>query len=104
MADVVRSVPPEYPLRARQQRLEGRGILEAHVDLGTGRVTSAEMIKSTGHKILDDAALTAFCQWRFKPGSVRQFRTPITYKMARSRAVAMEKVRRVQSKGAQQIR
>ncbi|MEY2565038.1 MAG: hypothetical protein QOH88_3231 [Verrucomicrobiota bacterium] len=41
------------------------------------------MEKSTGHKILDDAALEAFRQWRFKSGTgtIRKFRTPITYNM-----------------------
>jgi TonB family protein len=104
MTIVVRSVAPEYPLQARQRRLEGRGILEAEVDLKTGRVTSAQMIQSTGHKILDNAALTAFRQWRFKPGIVQRFRTPINYEMAGSRADAMEKVRRLQSKDRQQTR
>ncbi len=97
MAAVVRSVAPEYPLQARQRRLQGSGILEAKVDFKTGHVTSVQMIKSTGHKILDDAALTAFRQWRFKPGTVRQFRTPIQYEMARSRADAMEKIRRLRA-------
>jgi TonB family protein len=51
------------------------------VDIKTGFVTSVRMEKSTGHKILDDAALEAFRQWRIKPGTIRKFRTPITYNM-----------------------
>ena len=75
------AVAPEYPLEARRRRLQGSGILEAAVDFKTGRVTSVRMVESTGHKILDEAALAAFRQWRFKPRLVRTFRTPINYTM-----------------------
>jgi len=77
----MRAVAPDYPLDARRRRLQGSGILEAAVDFKTGRVTSVRMVKSTGHKILDDAALAAFRQWRFKPRLLRTFRTPINYTM-----------------------
>lgn len=51
-----------------------------HVDTKTGYVTSAEMEKSTGHKILDDAALEAFRKWHFKPGRTPEVvRAPIKF-------------------------
>ncbi len=49
------------------------------VDKKTGRVISLKMEKSTGHKILDEAALEAFRRFRFKPGTVSQVRTPINF-------------------------
>jgi len=72
---------PEYPLEARQQHLTGSGIVLMRVDTKTGRVISAEMEKSTGHKILDEAALRAFRLWHFKPGTDSVVRIPINYTM-----------------------
>jgi TonB family protein len=46
---------PEYPLQARRNRLTGSGVALLEVDKRTGYVTSARMLQSMGHKILDDA-------------------------------------------------
>ena len=81
MKVVLHQVPPAYPLEARRSHLTGRGVLVGQVDIKTGVVTSVRMEKSTGYKILDDAALEAFRQWRFRPGTIRKFRTPINYTM-----------------------
>lgn len=70
---------PQYPLQARRDRLTGSGVALLDVDKLTGYVTSARMLKSMGHKILDDAALKAFRQWRFKPGTASQIKIPINY-------------------------
>ena len=78
---VIHKVPPEYPFQARRSRLTGGGILVGAVNIKTGYVVSVRMEKSTGHKILDAAALDAFRQWRFKPGTTRKFRVPINYTM-----------------------
>jgi len=72
---------PAYPYEARDKHLTGRGIVLVNVDSSTGNVTSTQMLKSTGYKILDDSALEAFRQWRFKPGSVRKVRIPINFTM-----------------------
>jgi TonB family protein len=101
MKIVLHQVPPEYPYEARRSGIIGHGILFGQVDYKTGIVTSVRMEKSTGNTILDQAALNAFRQWRFKPGTIRQFRTPIKYEMARSREEAMERIRRLQAADAQ---
>jgi len=72
---------PAYPYEARDKQLTGRGIVLLNVDPSTGEVTSAQMLRSTGHKILDDSALEAFRRWRFKPGTVHQVRIPINFTM-----------------------
>ena len=100
MKVVLHQVPPEYPFEARRSRIIGHGILVGQVDSKTGNVTSVRMEKSTGNTILDQATLNAFRQWRFKPETIREFRTPINYEMASSRAEAMERIRRLQSTGA----
>jgi periplasmic protein TonB len=82
MRDVVKAVKPDYPLEARQRHMAGSGIVVLNVDRASGRVTSVTMAQSTGHKILDDAAIHTFSQWRFKPGVVTMGRVkiPISYK------------------------
>jgi TonB family protein len=52
------------------------------IDAQTGSVTSAVMLKSTGQKILDNAALQAFRQWRFKPGTLTTLDIPIEFTRA----------------------
>jgi TonB family protein len=92
----VKFVSPEYPYEARRSGITGKGVVAAEVDYNSGKVTSVKMEKSTGSRILDQAALNAFGQWQFKPRTIRRFSTPITYEMARSREDAMERVRRLQ--------
>jgi TonB family protein len=72
---------PAYPYEARSKHLTGSGIVLLNVDPSSGNATSAQLLKSTGHKILDDSALEAFRQWRFKPGSVRKVGIPINFTM-----------------------
>ena len=70
---------PNYPKDAQGRRPTGSGIVVMEVDNKTGLVKSARMEKSTGNKLLDDAALQAFSQWRFKPGCVSRIHCPITF-------------------------
>jgi TonB family protein len=70
---------PNYPKDTQGRRLTGSGIVVMEVDNKTGLVKSARMEKSTGNKLLDDAALQAFSQWRFKPGSISRIHCPITF-------------------------
>src|ERR1700730_2009544 len=59
----------EYPIEARQRGWVGSGLILLEIDSATGIVKSAKVIKSTGHKILDDAALRSYQRWRFIRGS-----------------------------------
>jgi periplasmic protein TonB len=72
---------PQYPYEARSRKITGSGICVVTVDPGSGSVTSAEMTQSIGSPILDGAALSAFRQWRFRPGTVSQVKIPITFTM-----------------------
>jgi TonB family protein len=71
--------PPKYPVDAQGRHPTGRGIVVMDVDMETGWVTSARMEKSTGNKLLDDAAVEAFSRWRFKPGHFKHIRSPISF-------------------------
>ena len=84
LAIATKAPRPEYPYEARRTRLTGTGIVKIEVDAPTGRVTSVRMDPSTGHAILDQAAIEAFREWRFKPGMVSRVRTPITFTVSGS--------------------
>lgn len=70
---------PEYPYEARRQRITGSGIVSMTVDPATGLVTEVSMWRSTGNPYLDNAAVTGFRRWRFRPGTVFTVKSPITY-------------------------
>ncbi len=70
---------PTYPYEARASHLQGSGVAILTIDPATGNVTTAVMAVSTGVKILDEAAVSTFSQWRFRPGTVKKVRIPITF-------------------------
>jgi TonB family protein len=70
---------PEYPYEARRQRITGSGSVVLTIDSLSGNVTGAMMEQSTGSSVLDNAAMTGFRRWRFKPGTVSRLRLPITF-------------------------
>jgi TonB family protein len=64
--DYIRAPHPRYPLIARQQGWEGTAVL--HVEVRTdGSVGIAHVIKSSGHRVLDDAAAEAIRATKFRP-------------------------------------
>jgi TonB family protein len=70
---------PEYPYEARRQKITGSGIVAMTVDPVSGMVTEVSMWQSTGSPYLDNAAITGFRRWRFKPGTAFKIKSPITY-------------------------
>ena len=72
---------PQYPYEARSRHVTGSGVCVVTVDTASGSVNEASMAQSIGNPILDNAATSAFRQWRFKPGTVSKVRIPITFTM-----------------------
>lgn len=70
---------PVYRPEWAKQGLTGKGVVLVTIDQQTGRVTGARMIQSTGNKQLDGAALEAYSQWRFQPGTGSQVKIPIEF-------------------------
>lgn len=70
---------PEYPYEARRQKITGDGVVVMTVDPVTGNVTSVSMSRTTGSPFLDNAAVTGFKRWRFRPGSVSSVTCPVTF-------------------------
>jgi TonB family protein len=75
---VQRRVQPIYPYEGRRFDLKGSGqfICELRPDGSVARVRVAE---STGHSVLDNAAIMALKQWRFKPGVFSKVRIPVNF-------------------------
>ena len=69
---------PDYPVAARRTGLQGQGYFRLYFGRD-GRVTNIKVLKSTGHQMLDDAAMAGFIQWHAKPGPRRELDTPIAY-------------------------
>jgi TonB family protein len=70
---------PEYPYEAKRSHITGSGVCVVSVDTASGSVNDASMATSTGNSILDNATVSAFKRWRFKPGTVSRVRIPITF-------------------------
>lgn len=58
---------PRYPRAARRHGLEGTLVLRVSVD-EAGRPGRLEVIESSGHSMLDGAAMEAVSRWHFTPG------------------------------------
>jgi protein TonB len=79
---------PAYPQLARQRGLEGVAMLLLQVG-ADGRVLQAKLLESSGHAILDDAALAAARGWRLTPASADgvavagALRVPLRFRLER---------------------
>lgn len=82
--DLVYYVAPRYPYDDRAHWRQGRGILHVTIDFSTGSVVQVTVKKSTGYSTLDNAAIAAWRQCRFKPGTWRAVDVPVTFVMAKS--------------------
>ena len=79
---------PEYPPQARKMGMEGTVLLNVLVSR-EGRTLKIEIVKSSGHDILDRAAAQAVERWRFVParrGNVvleQWVQVPLTFRIHR---------------------
>jgi len=79
--------PPEYPSLAQDRGLQGQVILKVRV-LASGKPDSVTVDKSSGHKILDDAAIKAVAAWTFDPARRGQtaidgwVKVPLNFKLS----------------------
>jgi TonB family protein len=70
---------PAYRPEWAKQGLKGKGVALVTIDNATGKVTSVRMLNSTGNKLLDDATVKAYSQWRFQPGTGSRVKIPIEF-------------------------
>ena len=67
--ELLNEIRPRYPLTARRQEQEGVVKLQAWIK-SSGRVDRVEILISSGHPMLDRAALKAVKKARFKPAEM----------------------------------
>ena len=80
----VRLPQPKYPEVARQQGWEGTALLRVEVG-ERGTVTTVHVIQSSGHRVLDDAAVQAVRSAKFvAPASPAWVEIPISFRLSRS--------------------
>jgi len=64
--DLTGNQPPRYPAEAIRQRLEGTVLLRVHLGV-SGDVERVEIVRSSGHAILDRSAVKAVNKWHVRP-------------------------------------
>lgn len=82
---------PAYPMAARRMGWEGRVVLNVEV-LAEGSCGNANVLQSSGHEVLDNAALRTVKGWRFVPASragrpvTQWFKVPIQFSLKENEA------------------
>ena len=82
MLDRVKSVSPDYPYRERAVRHSGSGHFRVILDPKTGGVTNVLIQRSTGFATLDNCAIAAFRQWRWRPGRWKEIDMPCAFRLS----------------------
>ena len=70
LPEYLRNPAPVYPHLARERGEEGTVVLDVEV-LPSGRCGALRVLESSGHILLDEAAVRAIQGWRFKPAARR---------------------------------
>src|SRR4051794_27288015 len=68
----------KIPEEARAKHLKGLGVFVAHL-YRDGSVRQVELVRSTGHAILDKAAMDAIAKWRFSGPWVWKVLVPMKF-------------------------
>ncbi len=63
---VLRRIRPLYPLIAKKSGWEGTVLVRVTIEKN-GRASQVDVSRSSGHKVLDDAAVKAIKRWTFRP-------------------------------------
>ncbi|MCE3230458.1 MAG: TonB family protein [Alphaproteobacteria bacterium] len=71
--------PPVYPVEARRRKIQGVVLIRLSLT-ETGEVDQARPIPPHSDPVLEDAALKAIHQWRFRPG-LKILEVPIEFKL-----------------------
>jgi TonB family protein len=82
--DSIVAVAPAYPFRERNLRHEGTAIVRLTLNVTTGHVVKAILLKSSGYSTLDDCAIAAFSRWVWRPGRWKEIDMSVTFRLSRN--------------------
>ena len=68
--EALHTTPPVYPESAKKDKLEGTVVVKTVID-EQGKVQDPAVETSSGHEVLDQAALDAVSTWTFKPATLK---------------------------------
>ncbi len=80
-ATMIHAPRPAYPFEARRALQTGVGKFLLRFN-AAGDVIEVKVTQSTGSKFLDQAARSAFEQWRCRPGAYEAAYVPVTFTLA----------------------
>ena len=66
--DAIKKQPPKYPYEQRARHIGGIGVVRLTLDLSTGTVSKAAMVRSTGVPALDSSAMEGFSRMAMEAG------------------------------------
>lgn len=82
--DIIAAVAPAYPFRERNLRHEGMAIVRLTLNIKTGRVVKATLLKSSGYRMLDDCAIAAFSRWVWRAGRWKEIDEGVMFRLSRN--------------------
>lgn len=81
LADRVSGPSPDYPAQERAMHHEGEPLVRLILDLKTGHVIKASLLKSCGYPALDQSALAALARWTWRPSRWREIEMRVWFRM-----------------------
>jgi TonB family protein len=69
---------PGYPEEAQKSKVVGSGLYELRINKA-GKVTEVAIVRSSGSRVLDQAARSAFIKWQFRPAVFVRVRLPVSW-------------------------
>jgi TonB family protein len=93
---LIKTAPPIYPYADRARWHQGSGLFRLAIDKKTGAVIRIAVEKSTGFKTLDDSAIAALRQWRFRSSTFKAALVPVNFVMSKTKTDYIKDVQRLQ--------
>ena len=75
---ILNAPEPDFPASTTMRQL-GQGVYRLVINPKTGMADEVKVLQSSSTRKLDAAAVMAFMQWKFKPGSIKEIDVPLSF-------------------------